>query len=224
MPQVTEEMWNTQAGVVNKYFPELMVRVHELVPDKDFSNLKDIYEKYKAVIFFLSKGNSAQRLISRCLSYIKTHCNMLRHGQGIEQRPKDFKNFKIVIATFGDLEVALTEEGHLSLCDLVKEFSMVYKSYFVAKKINTNLYKKLVASSVILEPSNPDEPPKYQSIDWYKDNGWNYFLMSKEMWFVSGNHQYEKFTVVRINTNNTKCLFADGSSHCVQNKNLVSWE
>lgn len=224
MPQVTEELWNAQAGVTNKYFPELMIRVHELVPGKDFADLKDIYEKYRAIIFVLAQGNSAQRLTSRCLSYIRTHCNMLRHGQGMDQKNRDFKQFQIAITTFEDLEVALTEMGHLSLCDLVKEFSTAYKSYFAVKKINIGLYKKLVSSSVILEPSNPDEPPKYQPIDWYKENGWSPFLMRKEMWFVSGNHQYEKFTVVRINGNNIKCLFANGVSHCVSSKNLVSWE
>lgn len=231
MEHIIEELWDPLVTTVTKHYINLLYGIASLTPEADFSSIRDSYKRYDAVCEILSHGKSAERLMSRCLIYLKSHSNLLRHAVGVvtKDRTLTIRDFQLAAKAFEDLEVALCEAEHFDFLQVVRTYSTEYVEHFTNRGINLRSSKRQPTPKKITPPIPKvddshieGEPPKYKDIYWYRVNGWLDFLRTKQIMFVKGLHQYKPCRIDRFNSTNTRCEFEDGY-HSISNHHLLTW-
>jgi len=229
MAQIDDQLWFHLNTVTNYHFLNIISRLDVLVPNNDLTNIRDVYEKCSAIIVILSDGTITDRLLSRCISYLKQHANNLRHGLGVASKAKiiTLKTIQITTKNIEDMSLCFEEKKKVELIAKSKEFYEDYTSYFVENNINLNpSLKKTLAAYVNLGYELPIEgqPPKGQTMEWYKLNGWSEFFIGRTIIFLSGSYPNLRCKVNRLNSNSTGCIFEDGSRHSISRNVPLTWE
>lgn len=192
------------------YFDELVRElVNHYLPSGDRPS--DIMRCLELCLERLRSGDSMQMLLSESVLYLKQHFSLLRHGGVVGE--------KVHVVKAHDRLLKLLR----SLSDMIEYQNMrIHKLFDVA----TSLYREYtsvctkhgVALSVNCTYLTAEISPQGKDMRWYKAKKLHNALRDKcQISFTAGKYRDIWCEIIRINGNNTCCLFPTGEKHYIPN-------
>lgn len=216
---ISSKIMDSLSHVTNKYYIYLLTQMGDI--DTSSRIIENLYDRYSFALTHLKKGMAIDRLLFRCLKYIKGHAGALRRGSG---KPVRVKDCGFVLASIDDLIVALRE---IHFPDVAEEMVKFYDEYLGALStngINPKLFDDAPETKPPVEPVKiaTAEPPKYKTMSWYWTEGYQNFFAGRIIRFLKGDRAYEDCIVKLFGTDSMMCEYK-GTLTLVSNDTPLTW-
>lgn len=203
----SESEWNKLTHIVTKYYNYIISHVSTI--DTSTRSIVDPHVRYGAALEHLRHGMSSDRLIFRCLKYLNAHHGIIKRKAAYTLKAKDFEYMAMSI---DDLIVAF---GEIGLIEQSQEMIKFYQAY-------VGLFQQAGIDLIVTKPSNL-APPKYKTIKWYLDQGWEPYFENKRVRFLKGDKAYEECLIVAFEDEKSVCEYS-GEQVVVTNDIPLSWD
>lgn len=210
---ISTPTWHSLSHIANKYYSYLLTQIGDI--DTSSRIIENPHERFSFALTHLKKGMAIDRLLFRCLKFLKGHAGALRRGSG---KPVKIRDCGFVLASIDDLIVALRE---IHFDDVAEEMVKFYDEYLGALStngINPKLFEddevavsyrvEEIPKMAVVIPVKP-EPPKYKTLSWYLAENYESFFTGKTIRFLKGDRAYENCIIRSFGVDSTLCNYGD---------------
>jgi hypothetical protein len=186
----------------------------------DLPRSNDIFRRLKFILNAIEISKTQERFLYHPLLYIKQNYEFLRQIPLVDISSKDICK---VIRYLSDI-IACLKLMNVCANNIIQKFIDFYDDFFnIAKKFKITVIYESFSEDTIDEKIIP----QYQTIRWYKDNGYREFLRKKIIIPQEG-YQYagKSCVILKYNGNQTKVLVENDDSqleHLLPIQTIIKW-
>lgn len=159
----------------------------------------------------LSTGDSMQMLLGEAVLYLKQHFSLLRHGGTVGEKVHIVKAHDRLLKLLRALS-DMIEYQNIRIHKLLDTATSLYREY------TTVCFKHGIEIPVNHMYLTTGETPQNQDMKWYRSKKLHTILRdSHQISFTAGKYRDIWCEIIRINGNNTCCLFPNGEKHYIPN-------